>query len=92
MARDMFRQTEELIDLRNKVTVRQAAQLTGRHQETVKRWIREERLPAQMVGQMWYIDLLDLEKVSSILELKRGIEAFKAGQMVSWNEVKEELN
>ena len=55
--------TEELIDLRNKVTVREAAKRAGRHQETVKRWIREERLPAQMVGQMWYIDLSDLRAV-----------------------------
>jgi len=51
----------ELIDLRNKVTVREAAKLTGRHAETVKRWIREESIPAQMVGQMWYIDRSDLQ-------------------------------
>ena len=56
--------TEGLIDLRNKVTVREAAKRVGRHQETVKRWIREERLGAQMVGQMWFIDLSDLQKVT----------------------------
>ena len=56
--------TEELIDLRNKVSVRQAAKRAHRHTETIKRWIREERLPAQMVGQMWYIDLSDLQKVT----------------------------
>ncbi len=55
--------TEELIDLRNKVTVRQAAKLKNRHQETIKRNIREERLPAVKVGQMWYIDLSDLERI-----------------------------
>ena len=61
--------TEELIDLRNKVTVRQASKLAHRHQETVKRWIREERLRAQMVGQMWYIDLSDLQEVTGGLEV-----------------------
>ena len=52
-----------LVDFRNKITVQEAAKHAGRHQETVKRWLREGRLPGQKVGLVWYIDQDDLKSL-----------------------------
>lgn len=45
------------------ITVPEAARRTGRNPETVRRWIREGKLPSQKVGTQHLIDegtLLDL--------------------------------
>lgn len=48
------------MDVTNIVTVQQAAKIKGVHSETIRRWIREDRLPAVKLGLMWYIKLGDL--------------------------------
>lgn len=52
--------TTETIDLSNKLNVHEAAKAANRHEETVKRWLREGRLPGQKVGLVWFIDRVDL--------------------------------
>ena len=51
------------IYLKDKVTVLEAARLTGRHQETVRRWVREGRVHAEKVGLVWYIDARQLRSL-----------------------------
>lgn len=43
------------------LTVPQAARRVGRNPETVRRWIREGKLPARKVGMQHVIDEADLE-------------------------------
>ncbi len=43
------------------ITVPEAARRIGRNPETVRRWIREGRLPATKVGTQHVIDEEDLE-------------------------------
>ncbi|MCL0029230.1 helix-turn-helix domain-containing protein [Dehalococcoidia bacterium] len=42
--------------LDGKLTVLEAAKLTGRHQETIRRWVRDGRLEADKLGLVWHID------------------------------------
>jgi excisionase family DNA binding protein len=46
------------------LTVPQAARRVGRNPETVRRWIREGKLPARKVGTQHVIDEADLEAFS----------------------------
>jgi excisionase family DNA binding protein len=46
------------------LTVPQAARRVGRNPETVRRWIREGKLPARKVGTQHVIDEADLEALS----------------------------
>ena len=43
------------------VTVPEAARLVGKNPETIRRWIREGRLPARKVGTQHVIDEGDLQ-------------------------------
>ena len=43
------------------VTVPQAARLTGRNPETIRRWIREGKLPARKIGTQHVIEEADLD-------------------------------
>ncbi len=43
------------------LTVPQAARRTGRNPETIRRWIREGRLPASKIGTQHVIEERDLE-------------------------------
>jgi excisionase family DNA binding protein len=47
------------------VTVPQAAKRVGKNPETIRRWIREGRLPAQKVGTQHMIDERDLQALAS---------------------------
>lgn len=47
------------------LTVPQAAKRTGRHPETIRRWIREGRLRASKVGTQHLIEDADLEEAIS---------------------------
>ena len=60
--------TAGVIDLTDKVRVREAAKYAECHEETVKRWLREGRLPGQKLGLVWYIDISDLKAL-----LNRGL-------------------
>ena len=46
--------------LKDKVTVLEAASLSGRHHETIRRWLREGKLRASKLGLVWYIDVRHL--------------------------------
>lgn len=46
------------------LTVPEAARRTGRNPETIRRWIRAGKLPAQRVGTQHLIDELDLAAVA----------------------------
>lgn len=45
------------------LTVPEVARRTGRNPETIRRWIREGKLPARKVGTQHLIDENDLEQV-----------------------------
>ena len=47
------------------ITVPEAARRLGKNPETVRRWIREGRLPAQRVGTQHVISEADLEGVEA---------------------------
>lgn len=51
------------------VTVPEAARRTGRHPETVRRWIREGRLAAEKVGTQYLVDEGDLEAMVADVEV-----------------------
>ena len=51
--------------LQHMLTVPQAARRTRRNPETIRRWIREGRLPAHKVGAQHVIDEADLESLFS---------------------------
>ena len=42
------------------LTVPEAARRTGRNPETIRRWIREGKLPARKVGTQHVIEVVDL--------------------------------
>ncbi len=52
-----------VIDLRDKITVPEAARLAQRHPETIKRWLREYKLSGEKIGQVWYIETASLTSV-----------------------------
>lgn len=45
------------------LTVEEAASLVGRSRETVRRWIRDGRLPARVEGRRRVIDPVDLDSI-----------------------------
>ena len=57
--------TTTVVDLSNTLGVLEAAKRIHRHPETVKRLIRQGELPAQKVGQVWFIDIADLDALMS---------------------------
>ncbi len=59
------------------ITVPEAARRTGRHPETIRRWIREGRLRASKVGTQHVIDERDLGELL-------GVAAEAAGTPAEW--------
>ena len=45
------------------LTVPEAARRTGRNPETIRRWIREGKLPARKIGTQHFIDEEDLSEL-----------------------------
>lgn len=51
------------------ISVREAARRTHRSTETIRRWIWSGRLPAEKRGNVYYVDVADLERMSVVYEL-----------------------
>lgn len=47
------------------LTVPEAARRTGRNPETIRRWIRDGRLPSHKVGTQHLVDEAELEALTS---------------------------
>lgn len=47
------------------LTVPEAAKLSGRNPETIRRWIRSGKLPAQKVGTQYLVSYADLSEMWS---------------------------
>ncbi len=45
------------------LTVPEAARRVARNPETIRRWIREGKLPAERIGTQWVIEEEDLDAV-----------------------------
>lgn len=63
------------------LTVPEAARRTGKHPETIRRWIRSGRLRSQKVGTQHLIDNSDL---TAALE-GRGSAPLPEGWATTWN-------
>ncbi len=69
------------------LTVPQAARRTRRHAETIRRWIREGRLPAKKIGTQHFIEERDLDALSAQAALPTRPEWSRAswgGPMPDW--------
>lgn len=67
------------------LTVPEAARLTGRSPETIRRWIRSGRLRARKVGTQHVVEERDLDAVASesrSLPLPERWRAFESGAPV----------
>jgi excisionase family DNA binding protein len=63
------------------ITVPDAARRTGRHPETIRRWIREGKLAASKVGTQHLIEERDL---AAMLEIENRLAAPEAWARTSW--------
>ncbi len=65
------------------LTVPQAARRVGRKPETIRRWIREGRLPARKIGTQHVIEEADLREASAggdVLPVPEGWRATLTGE------------
>ncbi len=72
------------------LTVPQAAKRTGRNPETIRRWIREGKLPARKIGTQHVIEEGDLEGVlhQDLLPAPRSWDRTFTGEpMPNWVEI-----
>ena len=65
------------------LTVPEAARRTGRTPETIRRWIREGRLPATKVGTQHVIAEVDL---AAAIETSDSLKTPDAWRMTSWGD------
>jgi len=65
------------------LTVPEAARRTGRNPETIRRWIREGRLPATKVGTQHVIAEDDL---AAAIETSDTLQAPEAWSRTSWGD------
>lgn len=69
------------------LTVPEAARSTGRNPETIRRWIREGKLPARKVGTQHLIDEQDLALLDESEQLpapKGWLRTFSGEPMPNW--------
>jgi len=65
------------------LTVPEAARRTGRNPETIRRWIREGKLPASKVGTQHVIEEAAL---AAILEVDTRLAAPEAWSRTAWGD------
>jgi excisionase family DNA binding protein len=63
------------------LTVPEAARRTGRNPETIRRWIREGKLPASKVGTQ---HVIEERALLAMLELETRLQAPDAWLTTSW--------
>lgn len=67
------------------LTVLEAAKRLGKNPETVRRWIREGKLPAQKIGQQHFIEEEDVDDLDEPKTLPcRFNETFWGGPSPDW--------
>ncbi|MFN2610021.1 MAG: helix-turn-helix domain-containing protein [Actinomycetota bacterium] len=72
------------------LTVPEAARATGRNPETIRRWIREGRLPARKVGTQHMIEEADLALLDEDAQLPAPTSwarTFTGEPMPNWVEI-----
>lgn len=72
------------------LTVPEAARKTGRNPETIRRWIREGRLPARKVGTQHMIEEEDLALLDESEQLpapEAWARTFSGEAMPNWVEI-----
>jgi excisionase family DNA binding protein len=53
------------VDALSVITVPEAARRTGRNPETIRRWIREGKLPSRRIGTQHMVEPTDLDRLVS---------------------------
>lgn len=66
------------------VTVREAARLSRRSPETVRRWIWSGRLPARKVGNSYRVDLVHLVRVAAVDQSSAAQALPGSGRLAAW--------
>lgn len=66
------------------VTVREAARLSRRSAETIRRWIWSGRLPARKVGNSYRVDLVHLVRVATVDQGGDTEPVPGAGRLAAW--------
>ena len=64
--------TTMMIDLNNFVDVHEAAKRLGIHDESLRRLIRQEIIPATKIGGQWHIDKDELNLFAATYDPKTG--------------------
>jgi excisionase family DNA binding protein len=70
--------------LAEEITVREAARRAHRSAETIRRWIWSGRLPAEKRGNVYYVDIAHLERITVIYEAGHADGAASAGDLQAW--------
>jgi len=66
------------------VSVREAARLTRRSEETIRRWIWSGRLPARKRGNSYRVDIAHLEGVAVIYAPESSVPGAGVGGLAAW--------
>lgn len=52
-----------MLDLQNRLTVNEVAKKMGKNPETIRRWVREEKVKAIKLGNVFYIEKDSLKEM-----------------------------
>ncbi len=66
------------------ISVREAARLSRRSAETIRRWIWSGRLPARKVGNSYRVDLVHLVRVTAVDQAEGAEPAPGSGRLAAW--------
>jgi excisionase family DNA binding protein len=70
--------------LAEQITVREAARRAHRSAETIRRWIWSGRLPAEKHGNVYYVDIVHLERIMVMYEAGPSDSATSTGDLQAW--------